>query len=528
MAEADHTEKMIRPDQAKVRAVVEHKRRLGDKFPRYAVFIVAYEAMERLAAVLRRIPPEIYEVLTEIYIFDDFSRDRTVEVTREYLAEARLEKVSLYKNPRNYGYGGNQKLGYEYAIAKGYDYVLLLHGDGQYAPEYLPDLMLPTLEQGAEVVFGSRMLEPGAARAGGMPMYKYLGNRVLTAFENFILGLDLTEFHSGYRLYSTRLLQKIQYKLNTDDFHFDTQIIIQGLAAGERIVEVPIPTYYGDEICHVNGMKYALDVVLSVLSYRLHQLGIMRKERYVPVAGPEYQYKDFPASSHEQIIDVIEPGSDVLDLGCGHGLIAARLKAKGCRVTGVDRVAAEEIAGLDGYYCADLNAELCLPCGRDFDYVVLADVVEHLAEPEKLLMAARRYLTEDGLLVMSVPNIALWVYRLSLAAGRFEYTGRGVMDRTHLRFFTLVTARYLLWQAGFNIVEERYAPVPFHLIITLPGAKGFVDFLTRAYHLLARLWPRLFAYQLIFKARIVRLEWEELKKIPVPVPEPHPHLKAGP
>ena len=517
----------VQPDQKKIDAILAHRERLGEAFPRYAVFIVAYAAMERLAQVLKRIPPQIYDLLSEVYIFDDFSPDETYGVTREFLERSPMDKVSLYRNPRNYGYGGNQKLGYEYALAKGYDYVVLLHGDGQYAPEYLPDLILPTLEAGAQVVFGSRMMEPGQARRGGMPLYKYLGNRVLTTFENLLLGADLTEFHSGYRLYGARALKKINFKLNTDDFHFDTQIIIQCLAAGERIVEVPIPTYYGDEICHVNGMKYAADVVGSVLDYRLHQLGVTRTERYVPVGDGEYAFKDFPLSSHRQVLDEVPAGSRVLDLGCGQGLLAERLVARGCEVTGVDMLAPEMVSpALSGYLRRDLNPPLDLPFGREFDCILLADVAEHISRSESLIADLRRYLKEDGRLIVSLPNIALWVYRLSLAAGRFEYADRGIMDKSHVRFYTLVTARHLLWSAGFNIVRERFAPIPFQLIITLPRAEKFVLGLTRAYHALCRVWPRLFAYQMIFTAEIVRLEWDELKKIPVPVETPHPHLGA--
>ena len=519
------TEFVYEPDREKIGKILEHKERMGEEFPRYAVFIVAYAAMEKLAWVLRRIPTEIYDLLEEIYIFDDFSPDRTYEVTREFLDENLLTRVSLYRNPRNYGYGGNQKLGYEYAIEKGYDYVVLLHGDGQYAPEYLPNLILPTLEEDAQVVFGSRMMEPGKARKGGMPFYKYLGNKVLTTYENILLGAGLTEFHSGYRLYGTKLLKKINFKLNTEDFHFDTQIIIQCISVDEKIVEVPIPTYYGDEICHVNGMKYALDVALSVLDYRLHQLGITRKERYVPAAGHGYEFKDFPLSSHQMVIGLVAPGSRVLDLGCGTGMVADHLVEKGCQVVGVDVIPEEDVSdSLSGYYRADLFNGLDIPEGRDFDYVVLSDVAEHMPVPERLLMDARRYLKEDGSLVMSVPNIALWVYRLALLAGRFEYTDRGIMDKTHLRFFTLVTARNLLYSCGYDIIEERHAPIPIHLMITMEAARPFADAMTRAYHLLAKAWPRMFAYQNIFSARIVRLEWKELKKLPIKVEEPHPHL----
>jgi glycosyltransferase involved in cell wall biosynthesis len=514
---------MFTPDQDKIKAILEYKERMGNSFPRYAVFIVAFNAMERLVQVLARIPPPIYDLLAEIYIFDDFSTDRTVEICQEFLEKSRLAKVSLYRNPRNYRYGGNQKLGYEYALAKGYDFVVLLHGDGQYAPEYLPDLILPTLTHDASIVFGSRMMKPEQALAGGMPAYKFIGNRILTTFQNLLLKKDLSEYHSGYRLYSTRFLNKIKFQLNTDDFHFDTHIILQALAANERIVEVPIPTYYGDEICHVNGLKYALDVAWSVLDYRLHQAGITRKERYIPKPDPGYEFKDFPLSSHRQILEIVPAGSVVLDLGCGAGWLAQELQRKACRVTGVDLLPQPRAAGLERYFQADLN-EFELPLGREFDYVVLSDVVEHLPDPAHLLTQTRKYLKEDGYLVMSVPNIALWTCRLALLAGRFEYTDRGIMDRTHLRFFTRVTARDLLWGAGFRIVEERMAPIPFHTFITLPSLARFANGLTRAYHLLTRLWPRMFAYQFLFKAQIVRLEWKELQSIPLRVKGTHPHL----
>jgi glycosyltransferase involved in cell wall biosynthesis len=157
--------------------------------------------------------------------------------------------LTVVRNSRNLGYGGNQKSGYQWAIEHGLDIVVLLHGDGQYAPEYLPQILAP-LERGqTDAVLGSRMMERGAARKGGMPRYKYVGNRILTRVQNAPLAS------------------------NSDDFDFDTEVIIQLHEAGKRIVEVPIPTYYGDEISHVNGMSYARDVVVDSLRYRLHNMG---------------------------------------------------------------------------------------------------------------------------------------------------------------------------------------------------------------------------------------------------------------
>src|SRR5205807_3028970 len=133
----------------------------------------------------------------------------------------------------------------------------------QYAPECLPDLVGPVMTGEADAVLGSRMMSRFAALKGGMPMYKYVGNKILTFLQNRILHSSLTEFHSGYRLYSVKALERLPFDRNTDDFHFDTEIIIQLLRAGLRIKEVPIPTYYGDEIRYVKGIKYAFNALRS-------------------------------------------------------------------------------------------------------------------------------------------------------------------------------------------------------------------------------------------------------------------------
>jgi hypothetical protein len=166
-------------------------------------------------------------------------------------------------------YGGNQKVGFRYAMEKGMDIVVLLHGDGQYAPEVMQEIITP-LEQGtADMVMGSRMMIKGAARKGNMPLYKFWGNRILTTIENGLIGTNLTEFHSGYRAYSVEALRTLPLDSMTTNWHFDTQIILEMLKRGYRISEVPIPTYYGDEICYVNGIPYAMHCVRESLGYAL-------------------------------------------------------------------------------------------------------------------------------------------------------------------------------------------------------------------------------------------------------------------
>lgn len=231
--------------------------------PRIGIFIIAYNAVNHLIATLRRIPRDVWEQVDEVFVIDDCSNDNTYYAALGYKLDEGIDKLKVYRNQENQGYGGNQKVGYQYAIDRGLDIVALVHGDGQYAPEVLGELLSPLIRKEADMVFGSRMAVPGAARRGGMPLYKYWGNRLLTFVQNRLTGLNLSEYHSGYRLYSVEALKRIPFQTFTNNWHFDTQIILALAERGGRIVELPIPTYYGDEICHVNGVPYAINCLVT-------------------------------------------------------------------------------------------------------------------------------------------------------------------------------------------------------------------------------------------------------------------------
>lgn len=231
------------------------------------IFIISYNAVRHLIDTLNRIPKEIYDDVEEIFVIDDCSSDNTYYAALGFKHEKKIDKLTVHMNEKNQGYGGNQKVGYTYAIDKGFDVVALIHGDGQYAPECLPELLQPFNEESADMVFGSRMSAGRSALKGGMPLYKYVGNRVLTGIQNKLTGLKLSEYHSGYRLYSTHALRQIPFESFTNTWHFDTQIILALAEREMKIVEKPIPTYYGDEICHVNGVPYALNCLYTTYLY---------------------------------------------------------------------------------------------------------------------------------------------------------------------------------------------------------------------------------------------------------------------
>jgi glycosyltransferase involved in cell wall biosynthesis len=237
--------------------------------PKIGIFIINYNAVNLLTKTIARIPKDIYDKVSEIFVIDDCSKDNSYYAALGYKQVHNIEKLTVKRNEVNQGYGGNQKVGYQYAIDRGMDIVALVHGDGQYAPEILGDLLQPLIDGQAEAVFGSRMAVSNAALKGGMPLYKYVGNKVLTTIQNKFSGLKLSEYHSGYRLYSCHALKKIPFQSFTNTWHFDTQILLAMAERNMRIVERPIPTYYGDEICHVNGIPYALNCIKT--TWRFNQ-----------------------------------------------------------------------------------------------------------------------------------------------------------------------------------------------------------------------------------------------------------------
>jgi len=470
----------------------------SDRLPRVLIFIVAYNAEQSIQQVLTRIPPSLSRCNAEILIIDDSSQDDTCRKAHEIVQRHDLPfPTTIMYNPENQGYGGNQKIGFQYAIKNDFDIVALIHGDGQYAPECLPDLLEPLLRRDADAVFGSRMMSRLSALKGGMPLYKYIGNRILTFLQNWLLCTALTEFHSGYRLYSTAALRRIPFNRNSNDFHFDTDIIIQLLRAGMRIQELPIPTYYGNEICRVNGMKYAWNVVKASLLARIQNLGILY-ERKFDIADPTtnnplYQFKA-GESTHSLAISRVSPGSRVADVGCAGGYVGRALGAKGCRVTGIDQFSFGRDIGLDSFIQADLAyAEFPIDAGT-FDYVLLLDVLEHLPSPEKFVESLRFSRTSGNALrvIASTGNVAFITIRMGLFCGWFNYGLRGILDLTHTRLFTFRSFQKLFEQAGYNIEEVRGVPAPFRMIF--PGALGKVlEKLNRA---LIYFSPSLFAYQI--------------------------------
>jgi SAM-dependent methyltransferase len=221
----------------------------------------AYNAEKTLERTLADIPKGLFD---ELILVDDASKDGTVELAR------RLGGLTVVVHEKNRGYGGNQKTCYKTALSMGADVVVMIHPDYQYDPTLAPEMVAPILQGKADCVLGSRMMRDTALK-GKMPVWKYVGNKFLTGLENLGFGARFSEYHTGYRAYTKKVLSSLQLELNSDGFVFDQEIIAQMLAAGYRIVEVPIPTRYFKEASSVGfwvSVKYGLLTLWLLARYR--------------------------------------------------------------------------------------------------------------------------------------------------------------------------------------------------------------------------------------------------------------------
>lgn len=237
----------------------------------------AFNAGRTLRLTYQELPRESYDL---VILVDDGSTDDTVAVAREL-------DLKLFVHDRNYAYGANQKTCYAEALREGADLVVMVHPDYQYDPRLLPEIVRPLREGAADVVLGSR-LKGGGALAGGMPWWKYLANRFLTGLENLAFGLALSEYHTGYRAYRREVLETVAFTANSDRFLFDQEILAQVVAAGFRIVEVPVPTRYFPEASSAGfwaSTRYGFGILWLLARYLAHRSGLWRQRRFVSLRG---------------------------------------------------------------------------------------------------------------------------------------------------------------------------------------------------------------------------------------------------
>src|ERR1700704_7069413 len=260
-----------------------------------AVVMPAYNAEKTLEATVREVP----ELVDIRILVDDHSSDRTIEVAKRL-------GLRSFVHDRNYGYGRNQQTCYREALAAGADVVIMVHPDYQYTPLLVTAMASMIAYDVYDVVLGSRIIG-GTALRGGMPFYKYVANRFLTAFENLFLGVKLSEYHTGYRAFSAKVLLDLPLLENSDDFVFDNQVLAQCVHFGFRIGEVSCPTKYFEEASSINfsrSVKYGLGVLATTLEFALQRMGVANfrifsaKGRKLDPGYPSYYARRTEKTAH--------------------------------------------------------------------------------------------------------------------------------------------------------------------------------------------------------------------------------------
>ncbi len=247
----------------------------GSRTEKIVIVMPAYNAARTIEETFRAIPEGYYD---QIIVVDDHSGDDTV-------ARARALNLKAIRHPHNVGYGGNQKTCYMEALRDGATLIVMLHPDGQYDPAIIPEMIRPIREGRADMVLGSRMLVPGGAKRGGMPLWKRVANRSLTTTENLAMGRSFSECHTGYRAYSRRFLETVPFLRNSNGFVFDTEVIFQAVHFGLPVVEVPVASRYFEDASSVGfsqGVVYGLGTLWTAARFLLHRSGIASSDKLRP------------------------------------------------------------------------------------------------------------------------------------------------------------------------------------------------------------------------------------------------------
>jgi len=460
---------------------------------RVGVFCAARGEPAAAAASLQAIDPDLRDALASRCVLLDaagLSRlppDHGVDV------------LALAGRP---GYGGLQKAAFAHALRTGLEVVVVLPTGAPHAAAALPALLAPLHEDGVAAVFGSRFT-PTRGAGGRMPALRRLGNRLVSSVQAGLLRSTLTDFHSGYRVYRASALARLPFRHNGDGLQFDSELAIQLLWKGDRIVEVPVPSHAGGKLHGLAAVRYGVQAIATVLRAKANQVYLVYHPKFDVDERTDYLFKQAPTSVHQAVLrHPFRPATSVLELGAGHGRVARALHARGLAVVAVDHHKPDEAFPFP-YLEHDLDLPFSSPVqaalGHQVDCVVALDVIEHLKQPEAGLQQVRDVLVPGGRLLASTGNIAFWPLRLMLLFGQFNYGKKGILDRTHTRLFSVRSFCRTIEGEGFRVRSVRGFGPPIEDMV---GRSWPLRLLDRVANWLARVWPGMFAYQFLVEADV--------------------------
>ncbi len=411
-------------------------------------------------------------------------------------------------------YGSIQKLAFRWALEENFDIVAIVNGSGNFPMGSLAALVKPIIVGECDVVSASRVGDGIVSKDVDAPWYKRFGNRGLSDLTNRLTGKSFDDWHCAYRAYSCRALDAIPFDRNSDGHIFDFEMMVQLLEGNFAVSEIPVSIVADNAFNWIECASFAFAAIISIVRYRSHKMGFGTGSTAFNSLAYELKFRE--NTSHANLLQWIgecPPGS-VLDVGCSDGRFGELVESMGHTVVGVDGM---ELPGvrtrISEFYETDLDQGLAeLLGGRRFDLIVAADVLEHLRTPEMLLAELKALLSEDGIILVSVPNLSHWYGRLKVGSGMFSYDRRGLFDVGHLRFFTPVSFRRTASSVGLEIVKTASTNTPVVDVLTRgrraagdSGHASEIGVFPVAFEKLAksllRVWPSMFSYQLLFELR---------------------------
>ena len=459
------------------------------------ICIFAVSDEEPVIDILNNMPKSLTNFEHEILVLIDGSRElyfqkviKTVEVLKLFNAQVLFTSEKL-------GYGGNQKLAFYYAIKHEFETVLSMDGSGQYPPENLEKFLFGMENSEVQAFVGSRFLKTGDSKQHKMSFYRFLGNTTVSFLQNWILGLNFSEFHSGFRAFRVKALEKIPFPFNSNGRKFDIEILIQLKLKGFTIKEIPVSYIEGTKTGIMECFRYGMDALKLSFKFRLHKMSLFYERKFDVSSGfKKYTLKKGYPSSHQFTLDEVKNSSRVLDIGCGNSLIGEELTSLGCWVEAIDCENPEGLSRINKFTNMNLNDEnINIPI-HGFDYVLLLDVLEHLEKPENFILNLRTHACGAApKIIISVPNIGFFAMRLSLLFGWFNYGVRGILDMGHRRLFTFDTIKKMLKDAGFAILICKGIPGPYPEAI---GYNWLSRFLLSVNGWFVKIFPKIFSYQI--------------------------------
>lgn len=450
----------------------------------------------------------------EFLLIDDASSENVGDRVRTFIEANAWSRFHVIRNHRHQGLGGNQKVGFRYAIRENFDVVVPIFGNQDVsvsATKRLLDAFVVSVDTDAVV---GRLLSR-ECRSWTSPRHRFHHwlSDLLAMLHNSLTGADLAQWHSPYKAYRTRALKQVAFELNTNEPHFDMEVLLQLLDKERRIMEVALPCRQDVDLPDVRRIKSVRDVLKSSLKYRLQRYNLFYDVRFHPdivfsawqegrCDPPLYSEKFDVWSPHSFICrhpTLIPPLANVLDIGCSLGYVARQLTIeKKCRVTGVDQLPKSRLHDRPfEYHQLDIESEFNrlkeMMEQTPFDVILMLDVLEHLAVPERFLLQLHRVrYPKPPIFIFSTGNVSFFVVRLMLMLGYFNYGRKGILDITHKRLFSVRTFKNLFDQTGFIILDRLGFPAPYRALGFPPGLCRTLESLNRA---LLKLRPSLFAYQ---------------------------------